>query len=104
MRRWYREGLIRQASIPESWPDGNGVCGGCGAWALGRVADSAVHMALGLDEGMQRISMNNYLCPKFEETVLEQHADWSLLRDENGMIIKRLRDRDPCRTSCAARW
>ena len=85
--------MVQLAGIPDAWPDGNGVYGGGGAWALGRVMDMDVCEALGLDQGMQRVSVNNYLCPKFEETVLEQYRDWSLLRDENGMIVKRLHDR-----------
>lgn len=94
LRRWYGEGLVLQSGIPDNWPDGNGVYGGAGAWAPGREFDKDVRDTLGLDEGMQRVAVNNFLCPLFREEVLEEHGDWFLLRDRNGMVVKQKRQRD----------
>lgn len=94
VRRWYAEGLLRRAGIPDDWPDGHTVMGGANAWYPGRVPDFDVEAALRLDQGMRRIPLNNYVCPLFEEEVLEQGEGWALLRDDMGMIIQRREDRN----------
>ncbi len=91
LRRWYREGLVEQTGIPAHLADGQNVYGGGGAWMPGRYVDLDVRHALGLDECMQRVAVNNYFCPAFEEQVLEEHDDWLLIRDDMGMIVKRTR-------------
>ena len=94
LRRWYEEGLSWQAGIPANWNEGRAVQSGSGAWDPGRVRDLDVQRTCGLHEGMQRVYLNNYLCPPFEETVLEEHGDWQLLRDDKGMIVRQPRGRD----------
>lgn len=93
IRRWYREGLIRRAGIPDDWPDGHTVIGGGAAWYPERVADFDVQAALHLDPGLQRVPLNNYFCPLYEEQVLEEGDGWVRLRDEMGMIVQRRLDR-----------
>jgi uroporphyrinogen decarboxylase len=94
LRRWYREGLVEQAGIPAGWADGRHVYGGGGSWAPGRWVDQDVRRAMGMDEGMQRIAVNNYFCPAFQEQVLEEHENWLLVRDDMGMIIRRKKNLD----------
>jgi hypothetical protein len=94
LRRWYREGLTQRVGIPDTWADGDNVYGGGGSWAPGRWVDQDVRRTLGMDEGMQRVALNNYLCPAFEEQVLEEHENWRLVRDEMGMTIQRTKNLD----------
>ena len=75
LRRWYTEGLVEQTGIPAHLAEGQNVYGGGGAWTVGRHVDLDVRRALGLDECMQRVAVNNYLCPAFEEQILEEHDD-----------------------------
>ena len=94
LRRWYGEGLVEQTGVPAHLADGQNVYGGGGAWTIDRYVDLDARRALGLDEGMQRVAVNNFLCPAFEEQILEDHADWVLVRDEAGMLLKRTRHLD----------
>ena len=89
LRRWYEEGLARQKGIPDDLADGGYLDGGAGGSSPTRLADSDVNYALGMDPGMLRLAMNNYLCPAFTPEVLEVHEGWVLARDEKGMIVKR---------------
>jgi len=89
VRRWYREGLVKRRGIPDDWADGRSVHGGTGAWAPDRVRDFDVRDTVGLDEGLQRVFVNNYLSPPFEEQILEEHDTWQLVRDEWGMLVRK---------------
>ncbi len=93
VRRWYREGLEAKAGLDEKWGDGDGIHGGAAGWRPGRPLATDVNEYFQLDESVQRVLMNNYLCPKFPEEVLEEHGDWLLLRNENGIIEKRFKER-----------
>jgi uroporphyrinogen decarboxylase len=53
-----------------------------------------VHESCSLDEGMQRILLNNFVFPLFPEEVIKEEADWLLVRNEFGGIEKRLKDRN----------
>ena len=94
VRHWYTEGLACRAGIPEGWNDGRAVQSGSGAWDPGRVQDFDVRDAFGLEEGLQRVYLNNYLCPPFKEEVIEDHADWQLVRDEKGMVVRKPKRHD----------
>ena len=93
VRRWYREGLEAKAGLGENWGDGDGIHGGAAGWRPGRPLAKDVNEYFRLDESVQRVLMNNYLCPKFPEEILEEHGDWLLLRNENGIIEKRFKER-----------
>lgn len=93
LRRWYREGLISQTGIPDSVQYGATVRGEGGPWAEEYSFAHDVHEALQLDKGIRRIPLNNHACPLFEEEILEDHGDWVLLRDKDGIIRKENKDR-----------
>jgi hypothetical protein len=94
VHRWYREGLSQKIGLPENWPDGVGVHGGAAGWRPGRPIDVDVRETCGLDEGMQRILLNNFVFPLFPEEVIESQEGWTLVRNEMGVIEKRLNDRN----------
>ncbi len=54
----------------------------------GEITDVDVHRYLGLDEGLERIPVNNFVFPEFEPTVLEDHDTWVLTRDKWGIIAR----------------
>ncbi len=93
VRRWYEEGLPRQTGIPDTVPDGQAVRGEATPWGPGRARDRDVHHRFGFDEGIRRIPVNNLLCPAFKEEILEDHGDWVLRRDEEGVLRKERKDR-----------
>jgi hypothetical protein len=93
VRRWYREGLAHKYGLEDKWGDGEGIHGGAAGWRPGRPLGKDVNDQFHLDESVQRILMNNYLCPAFAEEILEEHDDWIMLRNENGITEKRFKDR-----------
>ena len=93
VRRWYQEGLVEQSGLPEDVADGAGVHGGGAGWRPGRPLGTDVNRTCQLDEGLQRIKVNNYLAPLFEEKILEEEQDWILVRNEIGLIEKRSKTR-----------
>ena len=94
VRRWYEEGLPSRTGIPETLADADNVRGGVAPWdEVGRPKEDDVRDFFGLDPGIRRIPLNTYLCPHFENRVLEDHGSWVLRVDENGVILKDRKDR-----------
>lgn len=96
LRRWYQEGLPRSVGVPDSISEGGVVVGGGSAWDpvdRERGVGTDVDDYFALDEGMRRISLNNYFCPEFEETILEDHGDWVVWRSNMGVICQDRKDR-----------
>ena len=91
LHRWYGEGLPKKSGLDDKWNYGDGIHGGAAGWRPGRPLASDVNDLVGLDEGLQRTLFNNYLCPKFEEVILEDHEKWVLLKNDMGIIEKRLK-------------
>jgi len=93
LRRWYREGLPEGVGLPESIPDGEGVRAEGTGWEPGRAWERDVHNYLGLDEGIIRLPLNNYIYPSFQVEVLEDHGDWHIYRDEWGVARREPKDK-----------
>jgi hypothetical protein len=93
VRRWYQEGLEEKAGLPGDVADGAGVHGGAAGWRPGRPAGTDINQICQLDEGLQRLKVNNYLAPLFEEQVLEEEDRWVVVRNDIGMIEKRSKTR-----------
>jgi uroporphyrinogen decarboxylase len=93
VRRWYEEGLESIVGITDDISDGAGVHGGAAGWRPGRPSGADVNNACQLDEGLQRMKVNNYLAPLFEEEILEEKESWILVRNDIGMIEKRSKTR-----------
>src|SRR6266508_2268408 len=89
LRRWYAKGLPRKTGIPDSLDDGGTLMGECLGidWRYPHY-DHDVHAALGFDEFMHRIPVNNLFCPPFESRILEDHKDWYIASDSDGQIVK----------------
>jgi len=96
VRRWYREGLPKRSGMPENIPDAIPAVGGSIPWDpfsddLPLCLD--LNEALGMDESLQRIPVNNHFYPPFRDEVLEDHGDWVVRRDGNGIIRRDRKDR-----------
>jgi len=89
LRRWYGEGLSRIAGIPDHLRNEGVVNGEClGIDWRSPYYDVDVNKALGFDEPMYRIPVNNVLCPAFEPQVLENQEEWYKVRDSDGQIVQ----------------
>ncbi|MHB1160337.1 MAG: uroporphyrinogen decarboxylase family protein [Chloroflexota bacterium] len=93
VRRWYGEGLQRKVGFPDSVPYGLSVRGEGNPWSEERDFAHDIHDLFGFDKGIRRIPLNNYVCPVFPVEVLEDHGDWVLMRDEDGILCKENKDR-----------
>jgi hypothetical protein len=108
IRKWYEEGLPKKVGIPsreelpdgrvvsqfhEELPDGRGIyhSGMMGFWWS--PFDQDVMAYLGMDKGPRQQPVNYWLCPAFEERILEEHGDWYLWTDGEGCIKRELKDR-----------
>lgn len=93
IRRWYGEGLPQKHGIPDWVASGQGVRGSGAAWDHTRGRDLDVQEFLGLDAGMRRIPLNIYFAPLFDIEMLEDHGDWFLWRDEDGIFKRDMKDK-----------
>lgn len=96
LRRWYREGLPCRAGVPEIVGDGMTVAGGAGSWSpfeANRPLDRDVEDYFGMDEATRRIPLNDFVCPAFEEEVLEDLGDSYVWRNDMGVVRLDLKDR-----------
>ena len=93
VRRWYGEGLPKRAGVPDWLMDGQSVRGEGAYWDESKPQAHDVGDFLGLDKGIRRIPLNIYLCPQFTPEVLEDHGDWFLWRDEDGIVRRDLKNK-----------
>jgi Uroporphyrinogen decarboxylase (URO-D) len=93
LRRWYGEGLPRQAGIPDDLADGDGVSGMGGGWSWGQPRAHDVDRACGFDHHMERLPLNAFACPTFGDQIVEDHGDWVVRRISTGVLRKEWRDR-----------
>lgn len=88
LKRWHREGLPRTDGIAESLGDDATVSGEClGVDWRNPYLDVDVNRALGFDEPLYRIPINNLFSPSFDERVLDEGADWVKLIDRDGQTV-----------------
>jgi len=93
VRRWYREGLPEHAGIPSELGVAEQMRAECPGHKYGAANDQDVHDAIGLDPGIVRIPVNNWLYPEFEPVQLEDHGDWELVRDAWGTVRRQKKDK-----------
>jgi len=89
LRRWYEEGLPCKTGLPGL----NGVdwvSGEAQPWPLSEkdVRDVDVHDYFEVDEGMQRISINEWIFPPFKEKTVEENNIYKIVIDEWGIKKK----------------
>jgi len=92
LRRWYKEGLPKSEIIKL---DGlEWIPGEAQPWPLseGDYRDRDVHWYFGLDEGMQRVLINEWIFPPFKEQVLEETDCYKIVVDEWGIKKKILKN------------
>ena len=94
VRRWYGEGLAKKAGVPDWLLDGQSVRGDGAYWDTTRPRERDIHEFMGFDEGIRRVPLNIYISPQFEPRLLEDHGDWFLWRDEDGIVKKDLKSRE----------
>jgi len=89
LRRWYREGLPCVAGIPDHLDDGAVVTGELSGvnWRNPHV-ELDVNRALGFDEHVYRIPINNLYSPVFEQRLLEDEEEWYTVTDVDGIVSR----------------
>jgi uroporphyrinogen decarboxylase len=89
LRRWYAEGLERITGIRPELTDDGTVAGEClGVDWRNPNLDADVNRALGFDEPIYRIPVNNLFFPPFETKLLEDHEDWYRIVDADGQTVE----------------
>ncbi len=93
MRRWYKEGLPKVHGVEDRWLDGDSATGPANAWWHERQRDLDVLKVMNLDDGIERIPVNNIFAPKFEERIVEEQEDYFIRQDEYGILRKEAKGR-----------
>jgi uroporphyrinogen decarboxylase len=88
VRQWYKEGLQEVVGIPsrDEWPDGRAIFHNRMMGAFGSPDDYDIMNQLGFDKAPQRVPINCFLCPAFEERILEDLGDRYTWIDQDGAM------------------
>jgi uroporphyrinogen decarboxylase len=85
VERWYSEGMPKKHGVNGNPSWGDTVRGPATPVKPGDKFCPDIIESTGLDKPSQNIPVELFLCPKFEEEVLEQKGDRLLVRDEMGI-------------------
>lgn len=89
LRRWYDEGLPRVNGIDPQLGDEATVSAEClGVDWRNPHLDRDVNRALGFDEPMYRIPINNLFCPPFEPIILAETDEWQTVINGEGETVQ----------------
>lgn len=92
VRRWYKEGLERDKGLPDEVPGGQGVGG---SFPLKEVPCEDVEKAINLDHPTIRVPVEVWIFPYFEEQIIEEEGDGTLIViDKMGIKKKINKDND----------
>ncbi len=92
--RWYEEGMQQKHGVEGNPAYGDTVRGPATPIAAGDRVCFDVLEGAGLDKPTLRVPVNLYLCPAFEEEVLEEAGDQVVMRDEFGIVKRMPRAKD----------
>lgn len=90
--RWHAEGLPRRSDEPSGLQPGEGVKGEGFAWRRSEPRDTAVHAALRLDEGLEKVDVNWGPCPAFRVCVLSEDETTVTRREADGSVVRLRKD------------
>jgi uroporphyrinogen decarboxylase len=93
VRNWYQEGLEVENQIPETLGAGESVRAEVMGYKSGGFVDHEIHQIFNQDTHQRRIPVDNFIYPRFEEEILEDHPTWIVIRDEWGLVKHRKKDR-----------
>ena len=94
VERWYAEGLPRLHGVEGDPAYGDTVRSNATPIAAGDRVCHDIREAAGLDLPTLRVPVNLFLCPAFEEDVVEEGDEQLTLRDEMGILKRMSRARD----------
>lgn len=86
LERWYAEGLERDPLAPRGLAPGAGVKGEGFPWRRGEPRDAAVHRALRLDKGIEKIDGEWGVWPAFEREVFWEDDERIQERQPDGTV------------------
>jgi uroporphyrinogen decarboxylase len=94
IERWYREGMQRRYGVQGDPAFGDTVYGPATPIRGDSMLCMDVAAGAGLDKPSVCVPVELFLCPSFEEQVLEEHGDHQIIRDEIGIVKQVPRGRD----------
>lgn len=93
VRRWYGEGLPKRTGLPDWLLDGQGVRGEGAYWDESRPPGPGSQPLPWLRQGHPPSAAQHVHLPAVLAEVLEDHGEWILWRDEDGIVKKDLKNR-----------
>ena len=92
VRGWYEEGLEVSAKIPDDLVGGDSIRAEVMGYKPGGYVDTEIHAIFNQDAHQRRIPVDNFIYPRFEEVVLEDHPDSEVVRDGWGIVRHKKKD------------
>jgi hypothetical protein len=94
VERWYQEGMERRYGVQGEPAFGDTVYGPATPILSDDKLCLDIAAGAGLDKPSLSVPVNLFLCPPFEEQVLEDHGDYQVIRDDIGIVKQVPRSRD----------
>lgn len=95
IERWYQEGLPKQTGFPRPLGQGETIAGPGAYWGsppLSAIRERDVSSCCGFDAAYQGVPVENWVFPPFEEETLAEEGDMVVVRDKQGITLRRRRD------------
>lgn len=92
VRNWYKEGLDVEKEIPSELGAGESVRAEVMGHKPGGYVDFEIHHIFNQDAHQRRIPIDNFIYPRFEEKIIEEHPTSVVVRDSWGLIKQRKKD------------
>lgn len=97
IQRWYGEGLARRAGLPAGTVLGDVIAGPGLQWPESSYderlfLDQDVARSFGFDPGFTYLHVNQWLCPRFEERILEETGETITLTGTDGITRRLFKD------------
>jgi hypothetical protein len=92
LTRWHQEGLPRRDDEPLGLQAGDGIKGEGFPWRRSEPRDTAVHVALGFDGGLEKVDVNWGICPALPVEVLCEDDTTVTRREPDGTVVRVRKD------------
>jgi uroporphyrinogen decarboxylase len=92
VREWYDQGLEVTEKIPDHLAGGDSVRAEVMGYKAGGYVDQEIHQICGLDNHQHRIPVDNFIFPRFEEKIVEDHPTSVVIQDGWGILRHKKKD------------
>jgi hypothetical protein len=89
---WIEEGLEYSQEVPPTLGEGGSVRAEAMGYKPGGFVDQDIHQLFRMDAHQRRIPVDNFIFPRFEEMIIEDHPTSVIYRDGWGIVRQKKKD------------